>query len=423
MSEDEVLSDAIESKHYSMLDSATLCNTQIPEVATQYQYESLAVDRDEIRLLTLLPGQFSEDIKINLDIVQFQIDRPPKFEALSYAWSEAVLDSIQNEDKATTYESLPRTPDDLSLVYIAGSGKTLPVRPNLSAALRHLRSVAEPRVLWVDAICVNQEDLEERSSQVQKFKHVYSLASQVVVWLGIENDKSSDAMQLLKEISRHVVVDWTYGTISPATHHDVDTSWSDLKLNLTLGREEYLAIYNLLERSWFERLWIRQEVQLSKCATIVCGTDTISWENFRGAIYLLNWKNLAYHDLRYYVDEFRARVRFVYELCRYGVQKNLAVILYEGRKSKCSDPRDRVYACISLADQSSQDFVKPDYTKTVIEVYANLLAASLKYTQRLDEVGLSGVRESGDLPTVSKPNLLITSYCTICKIGELSYFL
>jgi hypothetical protein len=65
------------------------------------------------------------------------------------------------------------------------------IRKNLEAALRHLRLTQEARYLWVDAICINQDDMDERSRQVSIMSEIYSKASQVVVWLG-EREEPSD---------------------------------------------------------------------------------------------------------------------------------------------------------------------------------------------------------------------------------------
>jgi hypothetical protein len=100
-----------------------------------YIYSPLREDAQEIRLLTLLPGRASSDIRLRLDPVPFTDDAVPEFEALSYTWG---------------------SPDNPVNIFVGASGfHTLPVTQNLAEALPYLRYEDKPRILWIDAICVN----------------------------------------------------------------------------------------------------------------------------------------------------------------------------------------------------------------------------------------------------------------------------
>jgi len=126
-------------------------------------YLPLNENTQEIRLLTLLPGELDDELQIDLDIVALIPDIPLHFEALSYAWGPI---------------------DDPSQVFVGPKRQHLSITRNLADALRHLRYGDAPRTLWVDAICVNQADLPERGSQVKRMAETYTRASRVVVWLG-----------------------------------------------------------------------------------------------------------------------------------------------------------------------------------------------------------------------------------------------
>ncbi len=78
--------------------------------------------------------------------------------------------------------------------------KTLYITRNLAEALPYLRYKGKPRVLWIDAICVNQTNLEERSRQVTRMVNIYSKAARVIVWLGFESENTSAAMNCFQEI-------------------------------------------------------------------------------------------------------------------------------------------------------------------------------------------------------------------------------
>ena len=133
------------------------------------------LNSDEIRLLVLLPG--SDKLECELIHCQFQNfadGAGKKYEALSYMWG-------------------PLTPTDVITV----NGKSCVVRRNLWKALLALRHKDQPRNLWIDAICINQNDLQEKSHLVAKMNHVYEQAEKVVVWLGDSADDSDYTFQCL----------------------------------------------------------------------------------------------------------------------------------------------------------------------------------------------------------------------------------
>ncbi|KUJ09719.1 HET-domain-containing protein, partial [Mollisia scopiformis] len=111
------------------------------------------------RLAVLQPGSRTTSIRVKLVHTTFA-DRP-KYEALSYAWGRA--DVVKGVEL---------------------NGRRVEIRVNLWLALVHLRRTKEERLLWIDAICINQADLEERSEQVQIMAYIYSRAKRVLVWLG-----------------------------------------------------------------------------------------------------------------------------------------------------------------------------------------------------------------------------------------------
>jgi hypothetical protein len=120
-------------------------------------YEDLHVD--QLRLLTLLPNPgFNTPISCSLSVAD--IRSPVEYEALSYVWGDP---------------KITRT--------IRLSEHDIHVTTNIETALHYLRRPDEPRVLWVDTICINQKDLDERNSQVRMMAEIYSEARAVIVWL------------------------------------------------------------------------------------------------------------------------------------------------------------------------------------------------------------------------------------------------
>jgi hypothetical protein len=125
-----------------------------------FVYEPLDLEQSQIRLLKLLPGNGRQRIECASFTASLE-EKGFTYEALSYTWGS----------KHTT--------DTILL-----DGKPFLVTSNLNDALRRLRHPDESRTLWVDAICINQQDNTERSQQVGLMRRIYNQASKVVIWLG-----------------------------------------------------------------------------------------------------------------------------------------------------------------------------------------------------------------------------------------------
>jgi hypothetical protein len=104
-------------------------------------------------------------------------------------------------------------------------------------------------VLWIDAICVNQEDLEERSSQVRRMAWIYSKAKRVIVWLGPASTDSHIALECCNTVSSKIRVDWWSDSMFPLSE---ESHWADTFRELPFDDKQNIAICNFFNRSWFE---------------------------------------------------------------------------------------------------------------------------------------------------------------------------
>jgi hypothetical protein len=148
-------------------------------------YNYTRIPSTQVRLLLLKPGNFEDDIYVSLitvDDVQVGSDQYP-YCALSYHWGEGTLDNIIFVQDDASSRTL-RTVED---VVDAKRPKKLTIKPNLAEALRHLRDKTIIVSLWVDAICINQFDEEEKNEQVMKMALIYSRAYNVNIWLGSDH--------------------------------------------------------------------------------------------------------------------------------------------------------------------------------------------------------------------------------------------
>ena len=317
----------------------------VPSSASQtYQYLPMKADR-EIRLLYLESGSGKSRLSCSLRIVPLSKD--PIYEALSYTWGKPVFPA-----------SIKCSP----------SGQ-LCITENLSVALYHLRLKDRIRVLWVDAICINQQDLVERSQQVSLIRDVYKGADRVIVWLGKDNGDARKAFEGLQDLA----------TIHPK---------SDYKIKASTSRGRADALDNLLTRGWFLRIWVIQELVCARKATIMCGNQSMEWERFLDFARTIREEGSYISSLSVALmvtlDNLN-QIGYQKEQRCLGKQSSLLDLLFTFRECQASDLRDKIFALVGLADGQTIAACTPDYSKDVSEIYRNL-ASHLIITERNPDI-------------------------------------
>lgn len=139
-----------------------------------YQYSPLPSEKF-IRLLELYPGD--ADDNINCTLRQTELENAPKYEAISYAWG-----------------------DPANKIDVICDGKIIMVTQNLKAALLRFKLKDRSRIVWADAICINQNDNVEKGSQVKLMKGIYGNATRVCVWLGYATVQMEPIFELIDKI-------------------------------------------------------------------------------------------------------------------------------------------------------------------------------------------------------------------------------
>jgi hypothetical protein len=229
-------------------------------ITRPYEYQPLH-HLDSIRILELLPGIAGTTLECKLHEVRK--NDQPRFEALSYTWGAAIFP-----------ERLLVTETTLCLIHIA---------ENLFQALQALRLPQSSRKLWIDAVCINQQDTSEKGHQVKQMRDIYQDAERVIVWLG-RKDCVAGAEELLR-IGRDCKL---YGFEKifpfPLKIHDHFAAENLERLIQTCNGD---AVGELLDREWFERVWIVQEFILARELVVVSGRSEISYDLFSKAICVL----------------------------------------------------------------------------------------------------------------------------------------
>ncbi|KAK3334841.1 heterokaryon incompatibility protein-domain-containing protein, partial [Neurospora tetraspora] len=287
-------------------------------------YYNVPISRSHIRLLQLLPSE-NEDAAIHCRFFPTTLDskgtRP--YEALSYVWGS---------------ESKPCS--------ISINGCDLPVGENLHAALLHLRDHSIERTIWIDAICINQEDEEEKGHQVQSIAKIYAKASRVIVWLGEEAAGSDQALEEIRMAGER------------------DQALEEIRIAAKLSTKRLdnkAGILALLQRPWFQRIWVLQDVAAARHILIKCGSAEVDGFAFCSGLNALNLFNELRADLRARILSVTYLIRGAIFRPKYATSQSdnfsldirpLGELIEMYHTREATDRRDKVYALLGMSSDN-----------------------------------------------------------------------
>lgn len=333
-------------------------------MAKPYEYQSLGPQ--QIRLLRLHPGANSDEIYCSL--VLDNIDMPGAYSALSYCWGSC---------ETAMFITLSDEYDDGRIATFTVPRRKA-VGANLLGALRALRMSNRPLVLWVDALCINQDDCEEKSSQIMIMSKIYQKAHDVKFWLGEEDATSTWTMSNLHRAFRPGFFTQDCSSASPV-----------LPSALISG------VTNLLSRPWFSRSWIIQELAFASNSSFVCGRQEVDSEEFTTLVELMVQQSGSTSSTKMCSS---IAMNNAHTLLSLGGQmlcksvdgriikrtKTLTELVLGSASCLSTDPRDKVYSLLSLAKETGSAALIPDYTKSNLEVFADFVTYSIRETGSLD---------------------------------------
>ncbi|KAE9365590.1 HET-domain-containing protein [Stipitochalara longipes BDJ] len=313
-----------------------------------------------IRLLKLHPGRGSKRLEASLEEVPLSSELD--YEAVSYCWGEA-------EDVST----------------ISCNDRQLQVPRRLEVALRNMRYSDKPRILWADAICINQLDTSEKESQVQLMRIIFSNAKRTLIFLGDIEDKQAQKM------SKFALWSIKFG-LSMLRHRVNLLSSPQIRVwDLGDGRsrsltpfsfEFYLELIGMLRMPWFQRAWVVQEVAVSSKATIFWGSSQYDWEDVIQALKFMSKVNfpLAFIVTLENISTIEEERKFYRE-----GQSKLNGVLLRHQRCMAKDPRDKIYSfCGLVKTPSSREPVRISYQDDVSTIYREVALKILEEDQSLD---------------------------------------
>ena len=352
-----------------------------------------------IRLLQIHPPQ--EDGSICCSLKPFELLSPskPQHHAISYTWGPPTYQAAQNG--MTNERCCP----------IICNGQVLLITENLLHCLYHVTD--ESLYLWIDAICINQDDIAERNSQILMMTEIYATAKMVIVWLGEEDIYTQPAIRLLDVLGSMPLQDLLrMDPLNPlkAEHSEIS--------GLSIDESDWNALSQFFQRSWFNRIWILQEVVAPNQCIVICGTYLITW-NLLNVVssYLISTSFCPTRPLR--EDDKQAAATTSPLPIRMGNSMAAIMMLWHKKRNQhdegqlqsvleisrsfqSSDPRDKVYAVLGLCKGVHRGEIIPDYAKTVADVYIEVTEVLLRTSKNLNALSMVEdrlYRNRDDLPS------------------------
>ena len=370
--------------------------TESQTQANAFSYNKLS--GCEIRVCILDPGAIDDPLTCGLRTLSLK--EHPVYETLSYAWGDLALN---NE--------------------IIANGRAIKITKNLHTALRYLRKSNEPRVIWADGICINQLDLDERSSQVGMMGDIYQKGKELQIWLGeaeeIESEFGRSAppsnswhdendvkffTQFLQSQNLMKTLAPIASMGNPSIQPNISSAIRILEL-LATGRHLYqmpffkvtgsetiepcptwaasLRVLSIiLSRPWWTRVWIVQEVVLSTHATVHIGEykiplslvfDAIVSHVKHGHSCCGPWQLLwcRHYEIAASIVDSKRKIYELGEIAEPRARETtLNQALYISASREASDPRDHFYGLQGLL-KKDLTISKPNYQISTQNVYSN----------------------------------------------------
>jgi hypothetical protein len=385
-------------------------------------YTKLDSDSRQIRLIELQPAR--SDVTIECKLTTVSLDQRPQFEALSYCWGP----SLKGRS-------------------IRVNNSSMPVTDNLYNALHRLRNNGDTRKLWIDQLCINQEDNGEKSRQIPMMGAIYTQSSQTLLWLGDEPDETASdvpAYQLRVTSTRPCV--WAHAS-DPSSVNDPGAFLPHFENNdrgqgcekyeedyvyhafllisklavsgsareipylgqqpTSLDRNTLHALWFVMHRPWWGRIWTVQECLLPKKAVVMYGPVVAPFEMFFLAA--SRFSGLAASDPGYIaqLEQSQAQtmrhfgqsltdLRVYYDQQHAGRKLNLASLLRQFRIRDATNGRDKVYGLLGLnIDWNGHEPLQPDCDLETVQVYQSTALALIQSSESLD-IMMSNLDRTGN---------------------------
>ncbi|KAH8817198.1 heterokaryon incompatibility protein-domain-containing protein [Xylogone sp. PMI_703] len=243
-------------------------------------YHSLVSKNGErfIRLLRILPG--NEDQKLRCSLKMIDLNKSPVYDCLSYTWNDPLYHDLSADPSSIEKQT------GALIKEIECDGIIISITENLEDALLQFRKTnyisnhvegREENVegfIWIDAVCINQEDNAEKGVQIAMMDEIYSKARRVIAWLGRSDEHTDPALEIIQRL-KSIPLEKRKVTITDFESPEYLSILGDPPIS-SQQWNDYAAF---VQRAWFNRVWVIQEAYLAKHIDVLCGPHVLSWEH------------------------------------------------------------------------------------------------------------------------------------------------
>jgi Heterokaryon incompatibility protein (HET) len=332
-----------------------------------YRHKRLCYKRNEIRLIKLKPATAIRDV-VQCDIITVSLEHAPRFEAISYAWGDT---------------------SNLWPIAVNGSLRML-VSKSLETALRYLRHRDKERLLWADAICINQKYIPEKNRVVSEMHLIYRRADVVIVWLGCPCRP------------------WSFQPVLDAINEDESNNDERFTWRcqvLTKPHRSARAIQGFARLQWFFRGWVVQETCFAREIIGQYGRHTIPWHKIENLVARLSitasgtMSGFMRPEGRLLLKLMKivSTLKDVREKHHKSRSMDLGPMISFSRRRMTSDPRDKIFAFVNLLSIVPAS-LQPDYNKSTSGLFREVARLLL------EDIGLSLLAEC-EANTSSSPGV------------------
>lgn len=360
-----------------------------------YPYRPLDFDTHEFRLLTFNLGEHDSGW-VPCFVEHASLINPPPYIALSYCWGN---------------------PTNTTEMRIGDVG--ILITENLNSALIEVLTLMKNRgedkvQIWADAVCINQDDGQERSQQVRNMREIYSKATEVIAFVGSAESQAGTQ----KSTSATM---WRVGFTLTGNFADLsfirgwkDRSQNDVRPDTPSSKTELASLDDFFNQPYWNRVWIIQELTVARKVLIVYGGLHFDWADVAAflssqsklADKTSRLKNLEYfggrpvdpkaYDTTRHLLEFRERF---FKRVPIGLFEAMSLTL----KTQATDPRDKIFALLGLCYDASTFVPVPNYKQSLESIIADMSKTMLTLNKNLDLICLKGTlstcSEQDQLPT------------------------
>ena len=378
----------------------------------------------DIRLVALQPG--AQRTPLRCSLMNVSLDDRPHYEAVSYVWAQsltwdkAVSSSsegrfcIDFQDSVSPHVPLPNQHT------IECDGSSLSLTENLEAALHRFRLENATRLLWVDQICIDQTNPQERGAQVLLMRDIYERASQVLVWLGEEIENVGEVFARMQDIpAPPVKLETLYiwfvsddGFDAIPDGHQIQTFKEGIA---RFDETRFQALETMYHRPWFQRLWVCQEGAMNAQATVICGAKSVP-------LLTLVWFTIYGFVSKVFPEVFSdLSVNAAFRMCRIiadwrgSPDEGFDLLWAYSNTEYCetSEPRDKIFALLGFTGRYYENSVlRPDYSKPIERIYAEAAQAHMTCHKSLRVLSVvPPERDGGGLHCKSQSLQFVASLC------------